>query len=150
MKLNNLFNNAGAYKSKKRKGRGPGSGKGKTCGKGIKGQKARKGVAIKGFEGGQMPIIKRLPKRGFNCPTSTKYEVINILDIQRLISENRLNVLDTITKEHLVKFGYIKNIKTRVKLLARNNKLGEKLKVQFDNYSSKVIDIIKEAGGQIL
>ncbi len=151
MKLNELSNNFGAKKDKKRKGRGIGSGKGKTCGRGIKGQKSRSGVAIKGFEGGQTPMIKRLPKRGFNCPNSKKYSVVKIVDIELLISKNRLNPTEIITKEKLVKVGLIKNTNLLVKLLfASSGKLNDSLSFQLDGYSTSVKKLIEQTGGQIL
>ncbi|MFU7501135.1 MAG: 50S ribosomal protein L15 [Candidatus Tisiphia sp.] len=151
MKLNELSNNFGAKRDKKRVGRGIGSGKGKTCGRGVKGQKSRSGVAIKGFEGGQMPMIKRLPKRGFNCPSSKKYSVVNIADIEFLIAENRLNSTEVVTKERLVEVGLIKNTKLLVKLLSvRNGEFNSPLSFQLDAYSASAKKLIEQVGGQIL
>jgi large subunit ribosomal protein L15 len=95
MKLNELFDLPGAKKRKKRVGRGIGSGKGKTSGRGVKGQKARAGVAINGFEGGQMPLIARLPKRGFNCPSSTTYIAVNFSILNRAFrsKKNKRSIL---------------------------------------------------------
>ena len=117
MKLNELYNNIGAKKNKKRVARGIGSGKGKTAGRGVKGQKSRSGVAIKGFEGGQTPMIKRLPKRGFNCISSKKYNVINIYNIEAALAEGRFNITDVITKEKLIETGVISKNNKLVKLL---------------------------------
>ncbi|XVN42716.1 MAG: 50S ribosomal protein L15 [Candidatus Rickettsia vulgarisii] len=151
MKLNELSNNYGAKKAKKRVGRGIGSGKGKTCGRGVKGQKSRSGVAIKGFEGGQMPIIKRLPKRGFNCPTSEKYDVVNIIDIEFLIAENILNSAETITKEKLVEAGLIKNTKKLMKLLSTSSEeFNTPITLQLDGYSAAAKKIIEQTGGKTL
>ncbi|WP_375332793.1 MULTISPECIES: 50S ribosomal protein L15 [unclassified Candidatus Tisiphia] len=151
MKLNELSNNFGAKRDKKRVGRGIGSGKGKTCGRGVKGQKSRSGVAIKGFEGGQMPMIKRLPKRGFNCPSSKKYSVVNIADIEFLIAENRLNSIEVVTKERLVEVGLIKNTKLLVKLLSvRSGEFNSPLSFQLDAYSASAKKLIEQVGGQIL
>ncbi len=151
MKLNELSNNFGAKRDKKRVGRGIGSGKGKTCGRGVKGQKSRSGVAIKGFEGGQMPMIKRLPKRGFNCPSSKKYNVVNIGDIEFLIVENRLNSTEVITKERLVEVGLIKNTNLLVKLLSvSSGKFNIPLSFQLDAYSASAKKLIEQVGGQIL
>ncbi|MCC8417115.1 MAG: 50S ribosomal protein L15 [Rickettsia endosymbiont of Bryobia graminum] len=151
MKLNELSNNFGAKKTKKRVGRGIGSGKGKTCGRGVKGQKSRSGVAIKGFEGGQMPIIKRLPKRGFNCPTSQKYDVINIIDIELLISENILDITEIITKEVLVKVGLIKNTNKLIKLLSTSSEeFNTPITLQLDGYSIAAKKIIEQTGGKTL
>lgn len=151
MKLNELSNNFGAKKDKKRVGRGIGSGKGKTCGRGVKGQKSRSGVAIKGFEGGQMPMIKRLPKRGFNCPSSKKYSVVNIADIEFLIAENRLNSTEVVTKERLVEVGLIKNTNLLVKLLSvSSGEFNSPLSFQLDAYSASAKKLIEQVGGQIL
>ncbi|WP_341756213.1 MULTISPECIES: 50S ribosomal protein L15 [unclassified Candidatus Tisiphia] len=151
MKLNELSNNFGAKRDKKRVGRGIGSGKGKTCGRGVKGQKSRSGVAIKGFEGGQMPMIKRLPKRGFNCPNSKKYNVVNIADIEFLISESRLSSTEVITKEKLVEVGLIKNSNLLVKLLSvSSGEFNSPLSFQLDAYSASAKKIIEQVGGQIL
>jgi large subunit ribosomal protein L15 len=151
MKLNTLFNNPGSKKDRKRVGRGIGSGKGKTCGRGTKGQKSRSGVAIKGFEGGQMPLIKRLPKRGFNCPNSKVYQVVNLNDLERLVTEANININETITKEHLVKLGLIKNQSSLVKLLAKgSNEINKKLLIQFDACSQSAKALIEKAGGQVL
>lgn len=150
MQLNELSNNYGAKKDRKRVGRGIGSGKGKTCGRGVKGQKSRSGVAIKGFEGGQTSLIKRLPKRGFNCPSSKKYIPVNIFDIEILISAGRLTEKDLITKEKLVELGLIKNSSVLVKLLSVNS--GEfkiPLSFKLDAYSLSAKKIIEEAGGQV-
>lgn len=151
MKLNELSNNLGAKKEKKRVGRGIGSGKGKTCGRGVKGQKSRSGVAITGFEGGQMPIIKRLPKRGFSCPNAKKYQIVNILDIELVIAEGRLSNDEVITKAKMLQLGLIKKTTALVKLLStRNNEFNSAMSFQLDAYSANVKRIIEQSGGQIL
>lgn len=159
MKLNELSNNYGAKKDRKRVGRGIGSGKGKTCGRGVKGQKSRSGVAIKGFEGGQTPIIKRLPKRGFNCPSTVKYNVINLIDIEYLLKVGRLTSGEIVTKQKLVEVGLLKSSKLPVKLLSVNsdefssdeNKLIiASLSFQLDLYSATARKLVEEAGGKIL
>jgi len=159
MKLNELSNNFGAKTDRKRVGRGIGSGKGKTCGRGVKGQKSRSGVAIKGFEGGQMPMIKRLPKRGFNCPSTVKYKIINLIDLEFLLQQGRLNSGEIISKQRLVEVGLLKNSHVLAKLLSTNsdefssdeNKLVmSTLSFQFDAYSSPARKLIEEAGGKIL
>ncbi|AFC70935.1 50S ribosomal protein L15 [Rickettsia australis] len=150
MKLNELYNNIGAKKNKKRIARGIGSGKGKTGGRGIKGQKSRSGVAIKGFEGGQTPMIKRLPKRGFNCISTKKYNIINIYNIEEALTDGRLSADDTITKEKLVEVGLINN-KNLVKLLSIcSDDFASPLSLKLDAYSSKAKDLIKKAGGKLL
>ena len=151
MQLNELYNNWGAKKNKKRVGRGIGSGKGKTCGRGVKGQKSRSGVAIKGFEGGQMPMIARLPKRGFNCPSSKKYTVVNIKDIEFLLIENRLSSSDIVTKEKLVECGLIKHTGLSVKLLSVNSGgFNSAISFKLDAYSASAKNLIEQTGGQIL
>jgi large subunit ribosomal protein L15 len=151
MQLNELYNNFGSKKNRKRVGRGIGSGKGKTCGRGVKGQKSRSGVAIKGFEGGQTPIIKRLPKRGFNSLSPKKYNIVNIYDIEVLLLDGRLNESEVITKEKLVEIGLIKNSKLLVKLLSISSEdFAIPLSFKLDSYSSKTKELIKKAGGQTL
>lgn len=150
MRLNTLANNVGAKKNKKRLGRGIGSGKGKTCGRGVKGQKARSGVAIKGFEGGQMPIIKRLPKRGFNCPSSKSYQLVKLKDIESLVIQGIVGAGETITKQSLFEAGFVKNPTALIKLLANCDKIEKAISVQLDAYSQAAKLIIEKAGGQIL
>ncbi len=151
MKLNELYNNLGAKKNKKRVARGIGSGKGKTAGRGVKGQKSRAGVAIKGFEGGQTPMIKRLPKRGFNCISSKKYNIINIYNIEVALSEKRLNPTDVITKEKLIEIGLInKSNKNLIKLLSIcSDDFNYPLSFKLDSYSSKAKKIVEKAGGKL-
>ncbi|MEO7382492.1 MAG: 50S ribosomal protein L15, partial [Paracoccaceae bacterium] len=105
MKLHELHDNEGATKSKRRKARGPGSGKGKTAGRGIKGQKSRSGVAIGGYEGGQMPLYRRLPKRGFSKPNQKRFAVINLGLIEKFIGLGKLDVAAEITEDMLVAAG---------------------------------------------
>lgn len=152
MKLNELYNNIGAKKNKKRVARGIGSGKGKTGGRGVKGQKSRSGVAIKGFEGGQTPMIKRLPKRGFNCISSKKYNIINIYNIEAALAKGRFNITDVITKEKLIEVGVIsKGNKKLVKLLSVcSDNFNYPLSFKLDSYSSKAKEIIEKAGGKLL
>src|SRR6056297_2600625 len=108
MKLNELRDNDGATKRKKRVGRGPGSGMGKTAGRGIKGQKSRSGVAIKGYEGGQMPIYQRLPKRGFNKPNRKKFAVVNLGLIQKFVEAGKIDASGAIDEDALVASGLIR------------------------------------------
>ncbi|MBN8522866.1 MAG: 50S ribosomal protein L15 [Rickettsiales bacterium] len=149
MRVNSLFNVPGSRKPRKRIGRGNGSGTGRTGGRGEKGQKSRSGVAIK-TEGGQMPIIKRLPKRGFNSSKSISYTPISMADIEFLIIEKRINSLALINKALLVDIGYIKSEKTPVKLLAGVDKMNFKITVQLDAYSKTARELIEKAGGQVL
>lgn len=147
MQLNEFYNLPGSKKKSKRVGRGIGSGKGKTCGSGVKGQKSRAGVAIKGFEGGQMPMIARLPKRGFKCPSNVNFTAVNFVDIERLIAEKAIKSGDMIDKIMLVKCGLIKNTRTQVKLLATGD-LTLKLDFNLDAYSSPAKAIIERMGGK--
>jgi len=149
MKLNELFDLPGSKRARKRVGRGIGSGKGKTCGSGVKGQKARAGVAIKGFEGGQMPMIARLPKRGFNCPSSYSFSVINFSTIAELTAAKKIKAGQKIDKEALVKAGVIKNTNLQVKLLGFGE-LTEKFEFSLDAYSQSAKDAIEKVGGKIL
>ena len=149
MRVNSLFNVPGSRKPKKRIGRGNGSGTGRTGGRGEKGQKSRSGVAIK-TEGGQMPIIKRLPKRGFNSSKSISYTPISMADIEFLIIEKRIDSSALINKALLVDIGYIKSEKTPVKLLAGVDKMNFKITVQLDAYSKTARELIEKAGGQVL
>ena len=119
MKLNELREKKGAFKTKKRLGRGPGSGVGKTCGRGLKGQKSRSGVSLNGFEGGQMPIYMRLPKRGFNVPNAKKYSVINIGVLQDFIDRKKINPENEITEDILCSSGIISRTFDGVRLLAK-------------------------------
>lgn len=149
MKLNTLFNVPGSKKPRKRVGRGIGSGTGKTCGRGVKGQKSRSGVAIK-TEGGQMPLIKRLPKRGFNCSKSVDYTAISVADIEVLIGMKRIDAAKNINKDTLVSIGYIKSNKTPVKLLGGVEKIEHKLTIELDACSASAKSVIEKAGGKIL
>lgn len=149
MKINTLFNIPGSRKPSKRVGRGIGSGKGNTCGRGQKGQKSRSGVAIK-TEGGQMPIIKRLPKRGFNCNKSINYILIKLADLEALITDKRIDSSVLIDKTGLIKIGFIKNDRTPVKLLGGLKKISYKLTVKLDAYSASASAVIQQAGGQVL
>ena len=106
MRLNELHDNPGATRSKKRIARGPGSGKGKTAGRGIKGQKSRSGVAIKGYEGGQMPLYQRLPKRGFNKPNRKAFAVVNLGLIQKFIDAGKLT--GDVTEDSLIASGLVR------------------------------------------
>lgn len=149
MRVNSLFNVPGSRKPRKRIGRGNGSGTGRTGGRGEKGQKSRSGVSIK-TEGGQMPLIKRLPKRGFNSSKSIRYTPISMADIEFLIIEKRIDTSVVFNKTLLVNIGYIKSEKTPVKLLAGIDKMNFKISVQLDAYSKTAKELIEKAGGQVL
>lgn len=148
VKLNNLYNIPGSRKVGKRVGRGIGSGKGKTSGRGVKGQKARAGVAIKGFEGGQMPIIARLPKRGFNPLKRFKYEIINLEVINYLIETQLIKEGQTINKEFLYQHNLIRKLNAAVKLLG-NDKLPIKVNFELDAYSKAAKESVEEAKGEV-
>ncbi len=147
MKLNELSDNPGAAKKAKRVGRGPGSGKGKTAGRGIKGQKSRSGVAIKGYEGGQMPLYQRLPKRGFNKPNRKRYAVINLLVIQKFIEAGKLNA-DEITEETLVSSGAVRRKLDGIRVLAKGEIKGP-AKIHVSGASKAAIDAVEKAGGTL-
>ena len=119
MELNKLNDNDGAKSSKKRLGRGVGSGLGKTSGKGHKGQKSRSGVSIKGFEGGQMPIHRRLPKRGFNKHNRKVYRILNLGDLQKVIDNGKIDIKKEINSSVILSSGVIKNLKDGIRILAR-------------------------------
>lgn len=146
MKLNQLKGNAGSHYQAKRLGRGLGSGKGKTCGKGTKGQRSRSGVSIKGFEGGQMPIHRRLPKRGFNSLNRSVVEIVTLGLLQKLIENNVLNANETINKEVLIEKNIIKHKKSNVKLLS-NGSFSSKINIDIDAISEKAGQIIKHHKG---
>ena len=119
MQLNDFFNNPGAKKKRTRVGRGIGSGKGKTCGRGVKGQKSRSGVAIKGFEGGQMPIFKRLPKRGFVSFKKPQYESINVKQVYRLFESREMQDVNIIDAKFLFECKVIKSPHSKVKVIGQ-------------------------------
>jgi len=148
MKLNELRDNEGATHSRKRVGRGIGSGSGKTGGRGVKGQKSRSGVSINGFEGGQMPLYRRLPKRGFNNIFAKEFTTVSVGRIQAAIDAKKLDAKETVTAEVLVKAGVIRRVKDGVRLLSD----GElKAKVAFDiaGASKAAIEKVEKAGGSV-
>jgi len=148
MKLHELRDNAGATKARKRIGHGPGSGTGKTGGRGIKGQKSRSGVAIKGFEGGQMPLYQRLPKRGFNKPNRKKFAVINLGLIQKFVDEKKLDASAAITEEALVASGLVRRVLDGVRVLAKGE-ITAKLNLEVTGASKAAIDAVEKAGGSL-
>ena len=119
MKLNELRDNDGATKSRKRIGRGPGSGKGKTGGRGIKGQKSRSGVAINAYEGGQMPLYQRLPKRGFNNINAKRHAIINLGILQKFIDAKKIDIKKPVDEDALVASGLVTRKRDGVRLLAK-------------------------------
>ncbi len=148
MKLNELRDNPGATKSRKRIGRGPGSGTGKTGGRGIKGQKSRSGVAIKGYEGGQMPLYQRLPKRGFNKPNRKKFAVVNLGLVQKFIDEKKLDTKADITEDALVASGLVRRKLDGVRILAKGD-FSAKVKLVVTGASKGAIEAVEKAGGSL-
>jgi large subunit ribosomal protein L15 len=149
MKLNELHDNGGARHRAKRLGRGIGSGKGKTAGKGVKGQKARTGVALNGFEGGQMPIYRRLPKRGFVNPFRKEYAPLNLDALERAIAAGRLNADEPITEDALRAAGVVRRGKvTGVRLLARGE-ITRAVRLTVSGASAAAVAAIEKAGGSV-
>lgn len=149
MRLNELSDNPGATKRKKRVGRGPGSGIGKMGGRGIKGQKSRSGVAIKGFEGGQMPIHMRMPKRGFNNPGAKRFAVINLGILQKFIDAGKIDPAQPITEEVLVASGMVRRKRDGVRLLAKGTLTAQGLQVAVTGASKQAIETVAAAGGSV-
>ena len=148
MELNKLNDNDGAKSSKKRLGRGVGSGLGKTSGKGHKGQKSRSGVSIKGFEGGQMPIHRRLPKRGFNKHNRKVYRILNLGDLQKVIDNGKIDIKKEINSSVILSSGIIKNLKDGIRILARG-KITSKVNILVDGASKNAIEQVKKVGGNL-
>ncbi len=148
MKLNEISDKAGAVKERTRVGRGVGSGKGKTGGRGVKGQKARSGVAIKGFEGGQMPIHMRLPKRGFNKPNAKTYAWVNIGRIERAIGEGKLDVSKPVDADALIASGLLRRAKDGVRLLAKGE-INSKVELVVAGASKAAVEAVEKAGGKV-
>ncbi|MCB1479956.1 MAG: 50S ribosomal protein L15 [Tepidamorphaceae bacterium] len=148
MKLNGISDNEGAHKARKRVGRGIGSGLGKTAGRGHKGQKARSGVAIKGFEGGQMPIHRRLPKRGFNKPNALKFNAVNLDRIQAAIDAGKLDAKAPVDAAALVAAGVIRRPKDGVRILSRGE-LKAKVAFKVAGVSAAAKEAIEKAGGSV-
>ena len=147
-KLNDLRDNEGARYKFKRIGRGIGSGKGKTSGRGVKGQGSRTGVALQGFEGGQMPIYRRLPKRGFNNINAKHFAVINLGKLQAAIDAGKLNAAETITAEILAAAGLVGKIGDGVRLLARGE-LTAKVTIEVAGASEAAVAAVEKAGGSV-
>ena len=149
MKLNQLSDNPGAHKKSKRVGRGIGSGKGKTAGRGGKGQTARSGVSLLGFEGGQMPLFRRLPKRGFHNPFRKRFSLVNLGYLQQAIEGGRLDTKETVDDKALVGAGLIRSAKDGVRLLAKG-KLKSKITIQVAGASKAAIAAVEKAGGKVI
>ncbi len=148
MKINQLKSTLTSSKKSKRRGRGSGSGLGKTSGRGVKGQKSRSGVSINGFEGGQMPLYRRLPKRGFKNPFRTKIQNINFSTINNMIKKYNLNP-EKITEEELFNKKIFKRSKGSLKLL-NVGKLENTTNLEISYASKKAIEILEKLGGKII
>ena len=148
MKLNELHDNPGAAKKQKRVARGPGSGKGKTAGRGIKGQKSRSGVAIGGYEGGQMPLYRRLPKRGFTKPNAKDYAVINLGLIQKFINEGKIDAKVAITEDVLVDSGVLRRALDGVRVLNKGQ-ITSAVTINVTGASAAAVEAVAAAGGTL-
>ena len=148
MKLNDLRDNPGATKKRIRVGRGPGSGKGKTGGRGIKGQGSRSGVALAGYEGGQMPLYRRLPKRGFTKPNQKHYAVVNLGLIQKFVDAQKLDASAPITEDALVASGLVRRKLDGIRVLAKGE-ITAKLTLSVTGASKSAIAAVEKAGGSL-
>jgi large subunit ribosomal protein L15 len=148
MKLHELRDNPGATKKAKRVARGPGSGKGKTAGRGIKGQKSRSGVAINAYEGGQMPLYQRLPKRGFTKPNRKKYAVVNLGLIVKFVEAGKIDAKSEITEDALVASGLVRRKLDGVRVLAKGD-VTTKLNIAVTGASRAAVDAVEKAGGSL-
>jgi len=148
MKLNQISDNPGARKKRMRVGLGVGSGKGKTAGRGVKGQKARRGVAINGFEGGQMPIYMRLPKRGFTPFSSKTFSEVNIGKIEEFVKAGKLDAKKPIDADVLIAAGLLRRAKDGVRLLAKGE-IKSKVELVVYGASKAAIEAVEKAGGKV-
>ncbi|MEE2980484.1 MAG: 50S ribosomal protein L15 [Pseudomonadota bacterium] len=148
MKLNELSDIDGSRKARRRVGRGIGSGKGTTAGRGDKGQKSRSGVALGGFEGGQMPLFRRLPKRGFHNPFRKHFEVVNLDRLQAAVDAGKLDAKKTVDRATLVAAGLVRDNNNGVRLLGRGE-IKAKLTIDVDGASKAGIAAVEKAGGTV-
>lgn len=148
MKLNELRDNEGATQRKKRIARGPGSGKGKMGGRGIKGQKSRSGVAINGYEGGQMPLYQRLPKRGFLKPNRKAFAVVNLGLIEKFVEAGKLDAGSPITEDALVASGLVRRKKDGIRVLAKGE-ITRKVDLEVTGASKSAVEAVEKAGGSL-
>ena len=148
MKLHELRDNDGATKKRTRVGRGPGSGKGKTGGRGIKGQKSRSGVALNAYEGGQMPLYQRLPKRGFNKPNRKAFAIVNLGLIQKFIDDKKIDAKAEITEEVLVASGLVRRKLDGIRVLAKGE-LKAKANITVTGASKGAVEAVEKAGGKL-
>ena len=148
MKLNEIRDNDGATHYRKRVGRGIGSGLGKTGGRGVKGQKSRSGVAIKGFEGGQMPLHRRLPKRGFTNIFAKKYNTVSVGRVQQAIDAGKLDASAVVTVATLKEAGVVRRVLDGVRLLS-DGELTAKVSFEIEGASKAAIAAVEKAGGAV-
>ncbi|MFG1225856.1 50S ribosomal protein L15 [Xanthobacter wiegelii] len=148
MKLDEIRDNPGARKKRMRVGRGIGSGKGKTAGRGVKGQKARTGVAIKGFEGGQMPLHRRLPKRGFHNIFRLDYNEVSLAKIQAAVDAGRLDAGQPVTEAALVSAGVLRRVKDGVRVLG-TGELSAKVTLEVAYATKSAVAAVEKAGGSV-
>jgi len=148
MKLNDISDNQGARKERTRVGRGIGSGKGKTAGRGHKGHGARSGGPKLGFEGGQMPIYRRLPKRGFNKPNRKAYAVVNLGLIQKFIDDKKIDAKKDITEDVLIESGLVRRKKDGIRVLAKGE-FSAKASISVTGASKSAIEAVEKAGGSL-
>jgi len=148
MKLNELRDNPGATRTKKRVARGPGSGKGKTAGRGIKGQKSRSGVAINGYEGGQMPLYRRLPKRGFSKPNRKEFAVVNLGAIEKFIEAGKIDASAEINEDVLVASGLVRHKLDGIRVLAKGEAT-RALQINVTGASKAAVEAVAKAGGAL-
>ena len=148
MKLHEIRDNDGANRKKKRVARGPGSGKGKTAGRGIKGQSSRSGVALNGYEGGQMPLYRRLPKRGFNKPNAKSFAVVNLGQIQSFIDAGKIDATAELTEDALVASGLVRRKLDGIRLLAKGE-VTAALTIAVTGASKSAVEAVEKAGGKV-
>ncbi|QFR32151.1 50S ribosomal protein L15 [Ancylobacter sp. TS-1] len=148
MSLNEIKDNAGARKKRMRVGRGIGSGKGKTAGRGVKGQTSRTGVAIKGFEGGQMPIHRRLPKRGFHNIFALDWNEVSLGRIQAAIDAGKLDAKATVTQATLVEAGVLRRVRDGVRVLG-SGELTTKVTLEVAHATKSAVEAIEKVGGTV-
>jgi large subunit ribosomal protein L15 len=149
MNLNDLRDNPGSTKNRTRVGRGIGSGKGKTGGRGVKGQKSRSGVAIKGFEGGQMPLHRRLPKRGFTNIFAKDFNIVSLGRVQQAIDDGKLDSKAVVTAEALKAAGVLKRLRDGVRLLA-DGELKAAVSFEIAGASKSAIEAVEKLGGKVV
>lgn len=151
MKLNEIRDNRGARQARKRVGRGIGSGLGKTSGRGGKGQTARSGVALNGFEGGQTPLYRRLPKRGFTVPFAPEFQVLNLDRLQKAIDEHKIGTDATITADRLVEAGILRRTFDGLRLLGDGkDKFSAKVTIEVAGASKSAVEAVEKAGGKVI